>query len=260
MRRATKLAEYDRREASSDALGAGRTEGALRAAWSLPRAILSSCRGLNRFQARPYGDAPQVVHRFRCGDRPPGLLGSRPADRACTDARGGAGAAVEQHIVPRLVSSPRPAPGVRVRVLRGPVPGILLEADAAPFPVTVFGPQGEPYARIGARGVQISMASAGPPRWRWIGRQPRHSWLKPRAPFPASRLSDDVLTSTRPRTLMAWRIPLDVAGRRSELQGETRWLPEPGASEPSGILSSFGGPIVVLSGVTACCGGFVGRC
>jgi hypothetical protein len=182
-----------------------------------------------------------------------GLLacsGLVPHTAGAHNPRGGSGAAAEDHIVPRLVSSPRPAPGVRARVLPGPVPGILLEADSAPLPVTVFDPRGRPYARIGARGVEIDLASAGPPRWRRISRQPRHSWTDSRAHYPMWQLSEDVLTSSRPRTLIKWRIPLEVAGRRTELRGETRWLPEPGAAGRSGILSAFGAPILVLTAVT----------
>ena len=174
----------------------------------------------------------------------------------------GGPAMIERSVVAELLSSSNPAPGVTARVLPGPVPGILLDATASDQTIVVLGAAGEPYVRLGPRGAEVNLrspaqrggaASGGraldpraAPRWRRIAPVARYAWLEARA--RPQRLP--AITDTRRRTLLTWRVPLDVGGRRTELRGATSWVPPAGVGardRPEGILSTFGVPIAVLA-------------
>src|SRR5690606_18364071 len=58
----------------------------------------------------------------------------------------------------RLVSPAEIAPGVRVRVLPGETPGLLVANESAE-PLVVVGESGEPFLRIGPDGAFANVAS-----------------------------------------------------------------------------------------------------
>lgn len=171
-------------------------------------------------------------------------------------------------IVPELVSSPHPAPGVTAAVLPGPVPGILLDATSTRETITVFGADGEPYVRLGPRGAEVNARGSdavlaadaarprdpnATPRWRRISDRARYAWLESRARYPPEQVTDEVVAAGRRRVLSTWRIPLEVAGRRTELRGITSWIPSAQAAErgdTDGVLGAFGVPIAVLAALT----------
>ena len=199
--------------------------------------------------------------------------------RALADGPEGheASAVIERSTVPQLVSSPHPAPGVKTRVLPGPVPGILLDATSARHLIVVVGAAGEPSVRISPRGVEVNVRSPGPrgdtaadtarplepakargaPRWRRIAKEARYHWVESRAYYPPERVPEDVVQGGQRRTLATWRVPLEVNGRRTELRGITTWVPLPGTAErgePDCNFSFVGVPVAVLAVLTLVAG------
>jgi hypothetical protein len=131
----------------------------------------------------------------------------------------------------RLTSPSEIAPGVRVTLLPGRHPGLLLENTSA-RPVTVVGDRGEPFLRIGPAGVEANVRSdtwqrsgrAGStarvltsipaePDWVRVATAPRYGWIEPRAAAP---------TSTRAAGGDRWQVPLQIGAERVLVSGERR--------------------------------------
>lgn len=139
------------------------------------------------------------------------------------------------------VTTPSPTPGVRVSVLQGPVPGILLESSSS-APVVVGGREAEPFLRIGpqsvaanrrsptfqevaqltGQAVTVEAGASAEPDWQEVAAGNRHAWLEPRAVLP-ERVEGAVAT---------WTIPLTVDGRPAEIEGETRFVAAGAPSTP----------------------------
>jgi hypothetical protein len=132
----------------------------------------------------------------------------------------------------RMVSPTRLAPGVRVVLLPGEAPALLLE-NRSERSVTIFGDRGEPFLRIGPGGVEANAESPtwieskrdpherflplpdmrGGPRWRKMSDQPRYAWLEPRArPSEAGHSAG---------TAIDWSVPVVVGERATEIRGRT---------------------------------------
>lgn len=129
-----------------------------------------------------------------------------------------------------LGSPPEIAPGVRVRVLPGDPPGLLVENRSRAV-LTVLDELGEPFLRIGRKGVEVNVRSVswaksgrsasvadhgptflGAPYWQRVTRSPSYGWLDPRLAPDASGLEH-----------VAWRIPVIVGATEIELAGVSRW-------------------------------------
>jgi len=143
-----------------------------------------------------------------------------------------------------LLSSSEPLPGVQVTLLQGPLPGFFL-LNLGDRPVTVIGKEGEPFVRIGPRGVEVNLrspthlddqfargetppvsADAGaPPRWRRMAPDARYAWLDTRALYARQRPPRQVAEGGRRVVLKRWAIPLEAGANRVELRGATSWLP-----------------------------------
>jgi len=131
-----------------------------------------------------------------------------------------------------LTSASELAPGVRVRLLPGRTPGLLLE-NSSLEPVLVLGTEGEPFLLIGPNGVAANLRSPtwwtsgrssgeienrdvdglAEPRWRRVSQSSRFSWIEPRA---GGRGEGDAA----PR---AWRVPLQLGGERIVITGVATW-------------------------------------
>ena len=132
----------------------------------------------------------------------------------------------------KLTSSTKPAPGVRVVLLPGEAPALLVENDS-PRPVTVYGGHGEPFLRIGPSGVEANAesptwlesksdsaerapaptAEAPGLRWRKVSDEPRYAWLDPRARAPRRG---------RPAgATIDWAVPITVGNQHIEIRGRT---------------------------------------
>ncbi len=167
-------------------------------------------------------------------------------------------------VVPALLSSPRPLPGVTVSVLPGRYPGLLLQS-AAKRELTVEGRAGEPFARIGPGGVEVNLRSPthaddqkargertrvavdadGAPLWRRVATAPSYAWLESRVRYAPEQPPEDVLRRERPVRLAGWAIPIASGGRRVELRGATNWLPTgpSGVPERSAARDGAGAPL-----------------
>jgi hypothetical protein len=121
----------------------------------------------------------------------------------------------------RLTSPAQIADGVRVTVLPGSVPGLMLQ-NASRQALIVLGTNDEPFLRIGPGGVEANVrsttwwesarsAGARPaaletraaPQWERVASSPRFSWIDPRA------------------REASWRVPVRFADRSVEITGST---------------------------------------
>lgn len=151
---------------------------------------------------------------------------------------------------PRLLTTPAPVAGVTVAVLPGEVPGLLLQ-NRSRTPVTVIGPEGEPYARVGPGGVEVNQRSPlhvdelrvrgilprvaadarARPAWRRVKKVPSFSWTEPRARYALEQPPDEIVREERPVRLKTWTVPIRAGDRTVELRGTTTWVP----TGPSGL-------------------------
>ncbi len=150
------------------------------------------------------------------------------------------------NIASSLTGPAAPAPGVSVQFLPGRLPGLFL-TNTGTTPVTVTGKDGEPFARISRRGVEVNLRSrtyvedqsakgervvpptiAGPAvQWRKVSSQGQLAWLDTRTRYPRQQPPDAVVNGSSKRLLDRWSIPLEVGARRVELRGKTTWVPLP---------------------------------
>jgi hypothetical protein len=135
--------------------------------------------------------------------------------------------------VSRLIGSPVLAPSVRVTLLPGRVPGMMVHNSDA-RPLVVYGVDGEPFLRLGPDGVEANLHSptwrasgragvaaaavdpGGAPAWRRVAAVPRYSWIEPRAGQPADAPGHE------PRR---WRVPMRLGDQPVEVTGEVVWRP-----------------------------------
>ncbi|MDQ1507191.1 MAG: hypothetical protein QOD57_4918 [Actinomycetota bacterium] len=151
----------------------------------------------------------------------------------------------------RLLSPPRPAPGVEIGLLAGQaVPTVTVRNDS-PDPVTVLGADGEPFLRVGST-VEANLAS---PAWvqvgRALGRTPKAvadataqpqweaiseghllSWadFRSRPPDAEPPVSTGYAVEVR-----RWTIPLRIGAQPAEIKGATTFEPFRPPSRKSGV-------------------------
>ena len=154
-------------------------------------------------------------------------------------------------VVSALSSPAQPRPGVFVALVPGPRPAILVQ-NQSESAVVVRGKQGEPFARIGRRGVQVNLkstthqedqrskgassgATADPgaaPRWRRVDEAPRYLWFDSRADYAPGQ-PPDAIANRRSRTVLKrWTVPLESSAGQFALQGTTSWVPKRRAATP----------------------------
>lgn len=145
----------------------------------------------------------------------------------------------------RLASPRALAPGVRVRLLPGPAPGLLIENTGRGV-VTVLDADGSPFLRIGRKGVEANVRSAGwaasgrrgtlaaagggpsrmrLPHWRRVSRASSYGWIDPRL------MPDDPFAAR-----IAWQIPVLVGATAHAVEGASEWRVP--ASHTAAISSS----------------------
>jgi hypothetical protein len=147
----------------------------------------------------------------------------------------------------RLLGPVQPFAGVTAQLAPGRVPALFL-ANSSASPVVVIGRDGEPFARVGAAGVDVNRHSltwadnaraqghdlalggavvdaSAPPDWVPATSAPSYSWLEFRGLYEHDRPPRRVLDGRKTATLRAWTVPLEQDGRRVELRGETIWKP-----------------------------------
>ncbi len=146
----------------------------------------------------------------------------------------------------RLTSTPELAPGLRVKLVPGTPPALLLENNSTRT-VTVIGAGGEPMLRLKQRRIYANLRS---PSWRasgrsfgtdaaqadaatsealWtlVGHAQRFSWLEPRAGSPHRRPSADVARAGQRAEVYRWKIPLLIDQQPAVVEGAVDWVPAP---------------------------------
>ena len=154
-------------------------------------------------------------------------------------------------VVSALSSPAQPQPGVFVAMVPGPRPALLVQ-NQSKGAVVVRGKQGEPFARIGRRGVQVNLKSpthqedqrskgassgatadpAAAPRWRRVDEAPRYLWFDARAHYAPGQ-PPDAIANRRSRTVLKrWTVPLESSAGPTAIQGTTSWVPKPRPATP----------------------------
>lgn len=179
-------------------------------------------------------------------------------------------------ISPELESPAALTPSVQVSLLRGRLPGLLLVNTGARV-VTVFGKEGEPFARIGPRGVDVNERSpthvddqvakgeiaavsdggadaSAAPQWRRVSSASSYAWLETRALYPGQRPPREISEGRERVVLEKWTVPVQAGARRLEIRGTTSWVPfrtavaaASGTGDGSVAWLVAGGAVVLLA-------------
>lgn len=148
------------------------------------------------------------------------------------------------------------APGVSLQVLE--FADRLLLTNRSGKTVTVYGYQGEPYARVLADGtVQLNTrspayylnqnfygnvnvpASASPsasPQWTVVDRTGQLEWHDHRIHWMSPVLPPQVKDKSRRTKIFDWQVPIQVGARKGAVNGELFWTPESGTKTPTAAI------------------------
>jgi hypothetical protein len=124
--------------------------------------------------------------------------------------------------------------------------------------VTVYGYQGEPYARVLADGtVQLNThspayylnqnfyanvnvpSSASPtatPRWTIVDRTGQLEWHDHRIHWMSPALPPQVKDRGKRTKIFDWQVPIQVGASKGAVNGELFWTPESGTKAPVGAI------------------------
>jgi hypothetical protein len=144
-------------------------------------------------------------------------------------------------------SPKNPADGVTIELVPASVVPALFVKNESSEPVTVLGRDGEPFARIGARGgvsevnvhsptwVEIEQARgndpsdeadpAAEPKWQQVAPTPAWNWLEVRAAAPKTDPPQAVIDRGKAVTVKTWSIPYLIGSRRGTVEGITEFVP-----------------------------------
>jgi hypothetical protein len=120
--------------------------------------------------------------------------------------------------------------------------------------VTVYGYQGEPYARVLANGaVEVNTRSpayflnqsfygavtvprtaspSAPPQWTLVDRTGQLEWHDHRIHWMSPALPPQVKDKGKRTKIFDWRVPIRVGGEAGNIQGRLFWVPEEGTKAP----------------------------
>jgi hypothetical protein len=139
-------------------------------------------------------------------------------------------------------------PGLKARIVGGQEKLEVLWTGRTPL--VVEGVQGEPMARMSARGIELNERSpsahlsteryarvplpagtdpGAPPRWRLVATPGPISWFEHRAQWMTASRPHGVGDGARGMTIFHWTVPARLGGRRVEIRGALDWLPDPAA-------------------------------
>jgi len=136
--------------------------------------------------------------------------------------------------------------------------------------VTVYGYEGEPYARVlGDGAVEVNTSSPAyylnqnfygqvtvppsasaraTPRWTVVDRTGQFEWHDHRihwmSPVPPAKVTD----RSRRTKIFDWRVPIQVGARQGAVDGQLFWVPEEGTKTPVGAIVAL--IVVVLAGIS----------
>jgi hypothetical protein len=139
--------------------------------------------------------------------------------------------------------------------------------------VTVYGYQGEPYARVLAGGavevnerspayflnqsfygsvnVPPSASPSAKPAWKLIDRTGQLEWHDHRIHWMSPVLPPQVKDKGKRTKIFDWQVPIAVGAKRGNVDGQLFWVPEQGTKTPVGaivalVLIAIGGLALVL--------------
>ena len=147
-------------------------------------------------------------------------------------------------VVSALSSPAQPLPGVFVAMVPGPRPSLLVQNQSRRA-LLVRGRQGEPFARISRRGVQVNLKSpthqedqrsrggspdeiadpAAAPRWRRVEEAPSYLWFDSRAGYTPEEPPDEITERSSRTVLKRWEVPLESSAGPAVIRGTTSWMP-----------------------------------
>ena len=147
--------------------------------------------------------------------------------------------------------------GLDVRLTQGPIPAVFVRNDTDEV-LSVSGDAGEPFLRIGPRGVFANLRSptyytsgatsilkvprdadaSAAPRWDRISTSPTWAWLERRGAVPAELYEREELGGTS-HPVLEWSAPYRLGDRMIELKGRVVWVPpaQP-ATDPTSATDS----------------------
>jgi len=185
---------------------------------------------------------------------------------------------VRGNLSARLTTPPQVAAGVSVAVLQGRTPGLFMTSTSRRT-VVVEGVDGLAFARLGPGGAELNVAGetyrqqpdapagtpagagsgAGAARWRHVSDQASLSWIEPRAAYARDEPPAAILARPKPTVLKRWSVGVRVGGRRTNVGGQTLWVPLPASPSalPGGSRAPSGGgggglsPIAALAAAAA---------
>lgn len=147
-------------------------------------------------------------------------------------------------------------PGVSLQVLE--FADRLLLTNHSGQSVTVYGYQGEPYARVLANGtvelntrspayylnqnfygqvaVPASASPSAPPQWTVIDRTGQLEWHDHRIHWMSPAVPPQVKNQAKMTKIFNWQVPIQVGARKGAVEGELLWTPESGTKAPASAI------------------------
>lgn len=161
--------------------------------------------------------------------------------------------------------------GLDLRLTQGSIPAVFVRNDTGKV-LSVGGGSGEPFLRIGPRGVFANLRSptyytsgatsimkvpryadvSAPPRWDRISPEPTWAWLERRGAVPAEMYERAELGDTS-HPVLEWSAPYRLGGETVEVTGRVLWVPPAApASTNTGVIDEDRGwPVPVVLAVAA---------
>jgi hypothetical protein len=134
--------------------------------------------------------------------------------------------------------------------------------------VTIYGYQGEPYARVLANGTAERNVRSpatylnesfyadvkvppianpkAPPEWRVVDRTGFFEWHDHRIHWPTPTLPPEVKDKSRRTLIFDWAVPIEVGSRKGAIVGALYWVPESSKTPLAAIIL---GAVIVLAGL-----------
>jgi hypothetical protein len=191
-----------------------------------------------------------------------------PARPASAHAGDGLSQPIIEQITPAL-------PGITLQVAYSANYELLVE-NAGQEAITFLADTGEPFLRVGPKGVEANFASptfynsnspvglehfpdqarpgaAVPPIWRRISAQPNWGWYDHRLHPTESYVAPEIIKAGKVAVLGRWTVPFRIGDRPGEIDGRFEYRPPKGsyaAVQKSSITPAAGLKIQVVSAST----------
>ena len=200
------------------------------------------------------------------------LLGAGAAPALAMGASGGGTSALEDqgsssNYRSNITSVAPAVPGLSVQVLE--FADRLLLRNQTGKTVTIFGYDGEPYARVLANGtVERNVRSPAtylnasfygdinvpaiaddphaPPRWEVLDRTGRFEWHDHRIHYTSPVVPAQVKDTSKRTLVFDWKVPIEVGARGGAIDGQLFWEPENSKAPLAAIIL---GAAIVIGGL-----------